>query len=129
MFAKYNLQNTLLKYLFLHILIFIYSFSGIFAKYASNYNPFTFMFWLFYGLMIFILFIYAVGWQIILKYMPISTAFMNKAVTIIWGLVFGVILFDEAVTLKKIIGIAFIFVGVYFYCKSDEKDRACQTTN
>lgn len=116
------LNNPITKYFFLHVFIIIYSFSGVFAKYASLYNPVSIQFIFFYGLMIFTLFIYAIGWQKVLKYTPISTAYMNKSTTVIWGLIFGVVIFDEIVTLKKLVGITLILIGVVIY-SYDKKSR------
>ena len=45
--------------------------------------------------MVAILGIYAIGWQQVIKRMPLTTAYANKAVTLVWGLVWGLLLFHE----------------------------------
>ena len=52
--------------------------------------------------MIFILFVYAVLWQQVLKSIPLSIASANKAVTIFWGMWWGFLFFNEEISIKKI---------------------------
>ena len=73
----------------LHLLLLVYSLSGIFSKNAAHEPFLSPMFILLYGGMLAILFIYAIGWQQILKRLSLSMAFANKAVTVIWGMVWG----------------------------------------
>ena len=104
----------------LHIVLVLFSVTSVFSKLASNEEFLSFKFILFYGLVILGLFIYAVFWQQIIKKMPIVTAYANKAVTVIWGIVFGRIIFGEEITITKIIGAAIIIVGVYLVVSGDE---------
>jgi len=107
-------------YLFiLHIVLAIYSFLGIFSKYAAGEKFLSPKFILYYGLVILGLFIYAVVWQQLLKKLPLITAYANKAVTVIWGIIWGRTFFTEPVTPKKITGAIIIIVGVYFVVSSD----------
>ena len=48
----------------------------------------------------------AIGWQQVIKRIPLTTAFANKAVTVVWGLVWGALFFREAVTPGKLLGAA-----------------------
>lgn len=113
-------MNT--KYIFiLHILLAFFSLSGICSKSASGESFLSLRFSLFYAGMIFILMVYAVGWQQIIKRMPLSTAYANKAVTLVWGLIWGVIFFGEKVTPGKCIGILLVIVGIVLYAFSDEE--------
>ena len=82
------------------------------SKFASGQVPFSFRFFLFYGLEILILGIYALIWQQVLKKFKLTTAYANKAATIIWGIIFGVIFFKEVITIKKIIGALIVIVGI-----------------
>lgn len=65
-----------------------------------------------YGGMLFLLGIYAVGWQWILGKLPLGVAFSNKAVSILWGICFGHYIFHEAVSWRVIIGAVCIIAGV-----------------
>ena len=40
---------------------------------------------------------------------------MNKAATVIWGLVFGALFFRERVTAGKLFGAALIIAGIVLY--------------
>lgn len=116
-----------IKTLFLlHILLMIYSMSGICSKMAAQAKFLSFEFCLYYGIIIFLLGFYAIGWQQIIKRLPLTTAFANKAVTIVWGLVWGLVFFSEKITVGKIIGVFLVVGGVVLYAKADsgeEKDE------
>lgn len=108
------------KYLLLHLLLFAYSFCGVFSKLAAQNEFLTLKFCLFYGISIVILGIYAILWQQILKKFSLTTAFFNKAVTIIWGMLWGILLFKENVTWNMIIGTIIVLVGVGLVVKDYE---------
>lgn len=107
----------------LHLLLMVNSTSGIFSKMAGNESFLSFKFCLFYGVIILLLGIYAVGWQQIIKKLPLTTAFSNKAVTVVWNMIWGALFFKENITLGKIIGGILVIVGVVVFAK-DEKEAA-----
>jgi len=84
-----KIKTTLL----LHGILMLYSMGGIFSKLAGAEPILSFKFCLYYGMIIGILGIYAIGWQQIIKRMPLTTAFANKAVTVVWDL-FGALFFS-----------------------------------
>lgn len=98
----------------LHIILFLYSLCSVFSKLASEQTFMSFYFILFYGLVLAVLGIYAVLWQQVLKKMPLTTAFSNKAVVIVWGMMWGALLFPEheQITWYMIVGSIIIFAGV-----------------
>ena len=104
----------------LHIILALFSVSGIFSKLAAGEDMLSMRWIMFYGVILFILFVYAIAWQQIIKKMPIVTAYANKAVMVIWGIVWGYIFFGEPVTVQKIIGAVIIIAGVYFVVTGDE---------
>lgn len=99
-------------FLLLHFAVFILSVSTICAKLASPHEFMSIGFVLLYGGMIFALGIYALIWQQVLKKMPLTIAFANKAASLIWSLVWGVLIFNEAIAPTTIIGIFIVFAGV-----------------
>lgn len=109
-------------YLLLHIIILIYSVSGIFSKIAGSKPFMSISFFVFYGIMLCALVAYALGWQKVIKYLPLTTAYANKAITVVWGIIFGIVFFQETIGIKDIIGAAVIIIGVLLYVKSDEVD-------
>ena len=75
----------------LHLLLAVYSATGIFSKIAASQPFLSIQFCLCYGAVIGLLGLYAIGWQQIIKNLPLTTAFANKAVTIVWNIVWGVL--------------------------------------
>lgn len=108
-------KNIAKEVIFLHLLLAAYSFCGVFSKLASSQNFLSWKFCLYYAGELAILIIYAIGWQQILKKIPLTTAFANKAITIIWGSVWGILLFGETMSWGKFAGIALIVVGVILF--------------
>lgn len=98
---------------FIQIAIVIYSFCGVFQKLASRTSMFSWNFIFFYGCSIGIMMIYAVLWQIILRKVPLSTAYSNRAVAMIWSLVWSALIFRENIHWNQVLGAAVIFFGVY----------------
>lgn len=112
------------KVLFLlHILLALYSTCGIFSKMAGRQPFLSLSFFLFYGLMILVLGIYALAWQQIIKRLPLTTAFANKAVTVVWGLIWGVVFFGEKITVGKVLGIVLVVLGIVLFTAADGKTR------
>lgn len=107
-----NINIKIKDYVFLHISLFIYSLATVFTKLASAYEFFSFEFLILYGTSILILFIYAILWQQNLKRISLTTAFANKSIVVIWGILWGALLFKEKVTLGMIIGSLIIFIGI-----------------
>lgn len=116
------MNKSKMKTLFLlHIMLMIYSMSGICSKLAAKENFLSFKFCLYYALIIILLGFYAIGWQQIIKRLPLTTAFANKAVTVVWGIIWGTVFFHESITIGKIIGAALVIAGVVVYARADEE--------
>ena len=62
--------------------------------------------------------VYAVLWQQLIARMPISTAYMFKGTSLIFVLLFSVLLFGEAITLNNVIGAVIIIVGIILFAKA-----------
>ena len=110
------------KYLmWLHLLMLFYSIGAICSKMASGYPVLSKEFILLYAGVILILMVYALLWQQILKKMSLITAYANKAVTVIWGMVWGYLIFHEKITISNIIGGIVIMIGVYFVVTGEKE--------
>lgn len=107
-------------FIILHIIILIISISGICSKTAAQYELLSKEWIIFYGLVICILGFYAIAWQQVIKHLPLIVAYANKAVTTIWGLIWGFLIFHEKITPLKIVGAAVVIIGVYFVVTGDE---------
>ena len=108
-------------YLFLHLLLLVYSTAGIVSKLAAEKEFMSIPFILLYALEILILAFYAVGWQQFIKRMPLSVAYANKAVTVVWGCLWGVLFFHEHLSVGKVIGALLVLIGVALYGCADGK--------
>ena len=106
----------------LHALFALYSLCSICGKLAAGFEFMSPGFALCYGGMIGVLGIYAIGWQQVIKRMPLTSAYANKAVTIVWGIVWGVLLFHEAVTPAKLLGAAVVLAGVVLFSVADGEE-------
>lgn len=100
-------------------MLMLYSMSGICSKRAAEVDFLSVEFCIYYGLIIVLLGLYAIGWQQIIKQIPLTTAFANKAVTVIWGIVWGAVIFEETVTVGKIIGALLVIAGVILFAYAD----------
>jgi len=108
-------------FLLLHLVLMIYSMSGICSKLAAREPFLSLKFCVFYGTIILLLGMYAIIWQQIIKRLPLTTAFANKAVTVVWGLAWGVLLFHETVTAGKFVGVTLVVIGVLLFSKADKE--------
>lgn len=114
-------KENVKDYLLLNIVFIGYSFSGICSKFASMEEIFSWKWIIFYGISVLILFGYAIIWQNILKRLPLVNAYANKAVTVIWGIVWGKIFFYENITIEKIVGSIILGIGIYFVVSEERK--------
>lgn len=108
------------SYIWLHFLLFFNSICGVCSKLAARQAAFSPWFFFFYGLMLLILFGYAIFWQQMIKKMPLSTAYLNKPVAILWGILWGVLIFKEQLTGQMVIGAMVVMVGIVMVVRTDE---------
>lgn len=113
------MKGSLKSLFLLHLLLMVYSMSGILSKSAAKVPFLSFEFCLMYAGILALLGLYALGWQQILKRMALTTAFSNKAVTIVWGIIWGALFFAEPVTLPKVGGALLIIAGVVLFSHAD----------
>ena len=119
-----KLNSRALTLIALHVLLFVYSLSGLFSKNASMQPFLSFEFCALYAGMLIVLAIYAIGWQQILKRLPLTLAFANKAITIVWGIVLGALVFGESITWPMIVGAILVIAGVVLFSIADNEDNA-----
>lgn len=93
------------------LLVFlVYSCANIFIKFASATGGMIMLLHL--GCAFGILGIYAYLWQQVLKRIPLTTAFMFKSSTVIYGMFLANILFMEEITTNNMIGASLIITGI-----------------
>ncbi|OUN44620.1 transporter [Enorma massiliensis] len=114
-----NRKSKTTVLLALHILLAVYSLSGVLSKLASGFSFSDIGFYLCYCGIIALLGVYAIGWQQIIKRLPLTTAYANKAVTVVWGIIWGILLFSEEINLFKALGAVVVLAGVALYAVAD----------
>ena len=96
--------------------VLLYSLVSVLSKQAAlamnEYGLFSLncFFWL--CSMVALLGIYAIIWQSVLKKMDLSIAYSNKGITLFWSLIWSVLFFNESITIKNVIGVLMIIVGI-----------------
>lgn len=111
-------------YFFLHIIIMFYAIGGIFSKRAAGVEILSWDFLFNYGMVLAILAVYAVFWQLILKKLPLTVAMANKSATVIWGLIFGSLIFKERISLSNVIGAVIIIAGIVMVVLADKEQTS-----
>lgn len=114
-------KDTIKWFAILHIIILIYSANSICSKMAAGHEFLSPKWMLFYGIVVCLLGFYAIAWQQVLKHLPLITTYANKAVTTIWGIIWGFLIFKEHITLPKVIGALVVIAGVYLVVSGDEE--------
>ena len=105
--------------LILHLSLIISSLSGVCSKKAAlSVSKPSMLFW--YAGVLFLMAVYAAVWQQVLKRMPLTMAYANKPVSLLWGMLWGRILFGEQITWKMILAATVISVGIGLVVTDDE---------
>lgn len=113
---KISIKNIIL----LQIIVGIYTLSGVAAKNASAFEVFSWQFIFFYGLEIAVLGIYAILWQQIIKKFDLSIAYANRAMAVVWSLLWAVVFFHETITMNNMIGVLIVLIGTIIVNKDGE---------
>lgn len=100
----------------------IFSISSVLMKLASQANDIIPKFILF-GASIGILVFFSLLWQKILQKSDLIKPYLFKSTTIIWGLIFGIMIFGEVVTWNMIIGVILTMIGVIFTVQGGKQDE------
>lgn len=99
-------------YLFLHLVLLLYAAVSVVSKIASRHELLSLPFLLLYGVKLVALAVYAVFWREALKHFSLTSAYLQKTVTVVWALVFGVVLFGERLSGDKVVGTVLIVLGL-----------------
>ena len=113
-------KSKIMSFVMLHVILLMYSFCSVFSKLAAGAEFMSMRFIVCYGVMLAILGAYAILWQQVLKRMPLTTAFANKGIVIVWGMLWGALIFAEAIKWYMIVGSLIIFAGIVLVVTDDE---------
>ena len=95
----------------LQMVVVIYSINTVIAKFVSEQAFLSFKFIVLYLLEFLVLGIYAVFWQQMIKRFELSIAYANKAMTLLWSLLWSVLIFGDSVTPAKVGGVLLVIAG------------------
>lgn len=122
--------------LMLQVVFLIYSFTSLAQKLASSYLPegadslqelmtqlFNVKLIASGALVVTLLGVYALLWQQVIKRFELSVAYANKAVTLLWALVWGILIFHEEITVGKVTGIVVVMIGIYVLNTGKEQEN------
>ena len=109
-------------FIILHIELVLFSLSGVCSKMAGKYDFMSKEFIFYYGLVLLNLAVYAIVWQQIIKKLPLNTAYANKAIMVVWGMIWGVIFFGEKITWNMVVGGIIVIIGVITVVQADKDD-------
>jgi len=107
-----------LYYLLLAVAFLIYSATGILTKLASAEPFLSARYLILFSGVLCAMGIYAILWQIVLKKIPLTNAYLFKSMTVLFTLFFAWMIFGESVTWKNILGAFFIIAGICVNAKN-----------
>lgn len=108
------------RYFWLFAAFFIFSFVGVMSKMAAL-SGFGVWFFVFVGLQVLFLGIYALIWQQVLKHFDLVTAMACRGVVVILSLIWAMVFFGEEITPFHILGSILIVVGIYIVATGEPK--------
>lgn len=111
-------KNNLKQLILLQLVVIIYTCSGIMAKFASTQKTLV-MILLYFFLDLCFLGVYAIFWQQMIKKMPLSVAYLNRAMSLAWSSLWAVIIFKEDMTVRKLLAVTLVTVGIIIVNSED----------
>ena len=116
------MNKKIISFIILQIALFVLSIGAICSKMAGRQEFLSNRFIMYYGLLLLILLIYAIIWQQVLKNLSLTVAYASKGVGIIYGMMWGALVFKETITWNMILGAILVLTGVYFFIFSEMKE-------
>lgn len=107
----------------LQAVVIIYTISSVMAKAASERKEEYLLFLFFFGLEFILLGIYALLWQQMIKKFELSVAYANRAMAILWSMIWAVLFFHDRITIRNILGVAIVLVGIVLVNTDKEAEQ------
>ncbi len=114
---------TLKSILGLQGIVMIYTGSSIFAKLASGQEEIRGLL-LYTGLEFVCLAVYALLWQQALKRFELSVAYANRAMVLLWTMLWAALVFHETVTVQNLLGVLLVIAGTFVINTEKEAPHA-----
>lgn len=107
-------KDKIKVFLTLHFAFFLMSISGICSKTAAQSDSiWSWNFIIFYNISSTLQIFFVYQWQQILKVIPLSVAYVHRAVNLIWGMLWGFLIFGETIRPAMLLGSALVIFGLY----------------
>lgn len=108
------------NYLILHLLFIVYALNTVLGRMAA---PYSWTDWRRFALLagvLFLLGIYAAGWQVMLRKFNLGVAYANRSSVIIWGILLAWICLGEALSWTLAAGAALMISGIILVSTEEE---------
>ena len=102
----------MINYLILHLLFIVYALNTVLGRMAA---PYGWTDWRRFALLagvLFLLGIYAAGWQVMLKKFNLGVAYANRSAVVIWGILLAWLCLGEALSWTLAAGAALVIGGI-----------------
>ncbi len=120
MAEKNKFISTAFDILKIQSIICFFSIISVLSKYASTFEFLSFQFMIIYGIILMSFMIYAFFWQKLLMKNSLFKVYSNRALLVVYTLVWGVLLFNETVTVYNILGVVLIVSGIIVVFNDDK---------
>ena len=97
----------------------VYSTTGVFTKLASGEVFLSIGYLSYFVLVMLTMGIYAILWQIALKRVSLTQAYLFKGTTVLFSLVLAALVFHECITWKNVLGAGLIVFGIVVNSQSE----------
>ncbi|MBR1670275.1 MAG: transporter [Butyrivibrio sp.] len=105
---KFKLKD----YFLLQLSVVVYSLSTVAGNLASGYEFLSVGYIFFFALEFVVLAIYAILWQQAIKRFQLSVAYINKAMTLLWSMLWNFLIFSQGITGGRAVGVLLVMAGV-----------------
>lgn len=122
-------MKKILPYIALHAIVMINTLGGVCSKTAASKKFMSTEWCILYGLLLLILFVYAVVWQQVLKKISLNIAYANKAAGVVWVMLWGCTIFGEKLSAARIIGCIMILAGMFIMLSPGRETDKEQDSN
>lgn len=99
------------RLLLLQAVVILYTLSSVMAKFASGQEA-SGRILFFFGMDLFFLGLYALFWQQLIKTLPLSVAYANRAMALLWSALWARLVFGEKIGVRQMGGIVLVIVGI-----------------
>lgn len=89
----------------------LYSMAGVMGKFAAGYDVLSKGFCACYAVEILLLGGYAIIWQQVIKQFDLSVAYANRAMALLWSMLWAVTFFKESISVQNMIGVVVVLMG------------------